>query len=236
MNMMKKSLVCGIIILFLGASFVPSVGSDSLRKECSLKPWHPGSDGIEISGTMGENGWYISNVQITLEFPSYQIFWKIDDQCDWIQYLGMPIIFPEEGPHTIYCFYIDDEGNFSETFSASFKIDKTPPTVTLETHRIGLFKIGVTVYAYDNMSGVGVIEFYLDDMYIGTITTPPYEFVIYTRLGKHTVDVIVYDCAGNSEESSISVNSVKSQKSYLIQNNIQLLNNLLYKFIHDIEN
>ncbi len=234
--MFRKEIVCGIVILFLGASIVPSVGSESLKKECSLWPWHPGSDGIEISGTMGENGWYISNVQVTLEFPSYQIFWKIDDG-GWIMYIGMPLIYPEEGLHTIYCYYIDDEGNPSETYSASFKIDKTPPMVTLETHRIGLFKILVSIDAYDNTSGVsGVIDIYLDYRLVGTITTPPYEFVIYTRLGKHTVDVIVYDCAGNSEESSISINSIKSQKSYPIQNNIQLLNNLLYKFIHYIEN
>ena len=222
-SMMWKGLVCGIIVLFLGMSIVPSVGSNSTKLEQSVI--NNNLSGIEIYGTMGNNFWYISSVTIILDFGFHLTYFKIDNG-EWEIYY-YPIIVTSDGPHTIYCYYIDPWGNPSEIYSASFKIDKTHPWAELEIHRLGPFKIGVTIYAYDNLSGFnGIAEIYLDDELLGTIDEPPYDVIIKTGLGEHTVSVIVYDCAGNSGESSTNVQYIQSKnqsiKSLII--NHQILN------------
>jgi hypothetical protein len=224
---MRKELVCGIIVLVLGMSIVPLAGSNSIEKGQSMMA-KGCSDDIIITGTMGEHFWYISPVIITFE-GEVPYFVKID-QGDWFEYTG-PIVVDTDGVHIVWWYYIDPWGNPSPISDALFKIDMTPPTVTIIIHRIGLFKIGVTVYPSDNTSGVGCIEFYLDDALVGNLTTEPYEFVIEIGSGKHTVAVIAYDMAGNSAESSISTPYAKSHRSDIVQNNIQLIHNLLYKLI-----
>jgi hypothetical protein len=72
----------------------------------------------------------------------------------------------------------------------------TPPTLTLIVHRIGLLRIGVTCNASDAVSGVVLLEYYLDDVFAGSITVGPYEIIIEVGLGVHTVKVVVYNGAG----------------------------------------
>lgn len=179
-----------------------------------------------ISGTMGQNGWYISPVTITFvggDGEGITLFVKIDSG-DWFVYTG-PFVVDADGVHTVWWYYIDQYGNESPISSVTFKMDTTPPTVTIIVKRIGLFEIGVSAYPSDNTSGVVLLEFYLDDALVGNITVPPYEFIFVTGLGEHTVKVIAYDSAGLNGSDSVSMPYVQSQSqsSPSIQQNSQNL-------------
>lgn len=133
----------------------------------------------------------------------FSYFLKID-QGEWFQYT-QPVIVTTEG-HTVLLYAVDNQGNQSPTYTEVFKIDMTPPTVTITQHRIGFFKILVRINASDTISGVVLIVFYCDDALIGFLTTPPYDFLMTIGLGKHTVEVIASDAAGN-QESSFEISS-----------------------------
>ena len=208
--MIRKELVCGIIALFLGMNIIPIVGSLSIEKEQSIIS-KSCFDGIIIHGTMGENGWYVSDVVVTLDFPSYRIYFKIDDGS-WQEYT-VPIIVTGDGLHTVYCYYVDDEGNVSQTYSISFKIDATPPIVSLTVTPMNLLRTKwlVSVTAEDATSGVAVVELYVDGALVGTVTSAPYEFIYY-GCGEFA-EAIAYDCAGNYGSSGIIPMPLVSQQS-----------------------
>ncbi|DAC72690.1 MAG TPA: hypothetical protein DSN98_03860 [Thermoplasmata archaeon] len=183
----RKTLVIGLIVLFLSTTLVPSIGSLPNEKKTMEKKVC--SDGFILNGTMGQNAWYISPVLITF-VGGNRSYIKIDTGV-WFEYTT-PFVVDAEGVHDVLGYYIDQWGNQSVIFSVTFKIDMTPPTVTLTKHRMGLFKYTFII----NVSGdVVLIEFYLDDVLMGNVTSPPWEFVMDVWYGD-TVKVIAYDAAG----------------------------------------
>ncbi len=196
----RQMLVVILISLFMIIN-IPLSTTREPRVEEQASETRTTSDLIHVSGTMGNNGWYISNIQITIHPPqgAGPVFYKFDNG-EWSEY-SYPIIVDTDGVHTFYVFYMID-GNQSEIFSVGFKIDQTPPflhaTFDKEGHRVI-----VTVDTFDNMSGVVVVEFYLDGSLLINVTAAPYVFEFSISLfGEHTVSVIVYDAAGNSAEAS----------------------------------
>jgi len=224
----EKSLAVGLIVLFLSMTLIPITGSLPIVKEHSIMT-KGCSDGIILNGTLGKNGWYISPVTITFDNENgswVRCFVKIDGG-DWFEYTE-PIVVDTEGNHEVWWYYIDQYGNQSPISSITFKIDMTPPTVTIVIHRIGLFRIVVSVNASDNI-GVALIEFYLDDALVGNVTVPPYEFEFVIGSGKHTVKVIAYDFAGLNGSSSVSTSYdlCHIQSRFLPQQIIKIFQNLL---------
>ena len=196
----EKSLAIGLLVLFLNMTVVPTTGTLPDENEHSMMSkscFHP----IIIQGTIGANNWYISPVTISFELEA-TFFVKID-QGAWFEYT-IPIVIDTDGCHTVWWYYVDPLGTPDPIQNVTFKMDTTPPTITIILHRIGLFKIGVSANAYDNTSGVVLLEFYVDDMLSANITTPPFEFVLGVGYGRHTVKVIVYDAAGLNGSASAS--------------------------------
>ncbi|HIG99759.1 MAG TPA: hypothetical protein HA258_04170 [Thermoplasmata archaeon] len=194
-----QMLIITSISLFLIINIMPITNGLPVAEKKTVETRNS-SDLIHVSGTMGQNGWYISNVQITIHPPqgAGPVFYSFDNMT-WSEYVT-PIIVNSDGFMTVYCFYMED-GNQSEIYRASFKIDKTPPFVTITFHRDGC-RVLVSVDAIDNMSGVVSVEFYSDGALIGTLTVEPYDFEFYVGLfGEHTMSVIVYDAAGNSVDA-----------------------------------
>jgi hypothetical protein len=192
--LLRKGLVCGIIVLFLGMSSIPMAGSVPLDKEQSIIP-KSCFDGIIINGTMGQNGWYVSPVWVILDFPGNFIYFKIDDGT-WQKYT-IPFVVTTDRPHTVSCYYIDNEGHHSDTYYASFKIDQTPP----DWEGVVFDKIGHNYYKIyaevsDATSGVNRVEFYLNDHLIYTDYKAPYEW--FYKGPSFNPSSIVYDNAGNS--------------------------------------
>jgi hypothetical protein len=176
----------------------------------------------EISGTPGQNNWYISTVMVTLtatdpEGKSFKGFggkwplgvnhtyYKVDDDPDWTIYEN-PISVSTDGEHMVY-FYSDDKAippNVEEVKSVSFKIDKTAPNIidyTATAQNALKTKWLLECNAEDLTSGIVLVEFYADDALVGTATAEPYEFLVNSKIS--TTICIVYDQAGNSKMSDL---------------------------------
>jgi len=174
-----------------------------------------GSEGI-----MGDNGWYTSNVVVTLtaEDDSSGVdytMYKLDDD-DWIkkEYQGpFTFLVTEDGEHTIEYYSVDNAGNEEDDKGPfDFKIDKTLPTIDLTWDEENLKLIADV---YDETSGVAKVEFYVNGDPVGTVTTAPYEWEVTNPKRGDKAQAIVYDNAGNdavSKEVTVQSNS-QSQSS-----------------------
>jgi len=149
-----------------------------------------------VYGTMGENEWYISPVDIML-FASDELsgvaesWYKLDG--DWTEYTGSFTV-TDDGEYTLGYYSVDNAGNEEAVNEISFKIDQTAPTINLTVENIGLIKWLLTATVSDETSGVAKVEFYLDGELLGEVTDAPYEWECSER---GTAHAIVYDNAGN---------------------------------------
>ena len=95
----------------------------------------PPETSIGLSGAMGNNGWFVSNVTVALSatdeaggsgvaFTEY----SIDGGTNWSNYAG-PFVISSEGMTTVHFRSQDNAGNVETAKSAGLKIDKTPPTI-----------------------------------------------------------------------------------------------------------
>jgi hypothetical protein len=200
----KKGLVCGIIVLLLGMSIMPIAGSLSIEKEHSVLT-KGCSDDIVITGTMGENGWYISDVTVIFVGGNYTHF-RIDGG-NWIVYTA-PFVISTDGIHLIEATY-----DFEHIYNITIKIDQTAPIFNdVIAKRVGFFKWRVATNITDNTSGINIVEFYIDSCLIGADTELPYEitwsynfmtwlrlFILINLMGQwwRGLDILAIDNAGN---------------------------------------
>jgi len=206
---LKKSLICGIIVLFLGMSIMPIAGSLSVEKHSSMigsikelnTVTKTGSRGFNITliGTMGENGWYVSDVLITFTADNGSvpkvILYKLDNGS-WMTYEG-PFKVTTDGHHSVEALIQDQYGNEWHLGPVFFKIDKTSPMVVLNKETFKN-KIIFTACPADNMSGIDRVEFYFNGLLQTNITAPgPYVWTLQPIPHYGHGDVIVYDYAGN---------------------------------------
>ena len=193
-------------------------------------------DGIVLNGTRGDENWFVSPVTIsfTNENGSWAHCFIRIDQNDWFEYT-LPVVVDTEGVHSVQWYYIDPEGNQSSTFSLSFGIDMTAPTITLIIQRIDFFRYCVIMQCEDNVSGFVLLEIYLDDALVASITAAPYEFVIDRRFVRNDVlEVVVYDAAGNSGNASHTFPYEQDQKRYSQYQQVfgvsqNLFNSMMYR-------
>lgn len=88
---------------------------------------------ISFSGTEGQNGWYMSDIVVTLSADDGEngsgvgkIEYSINDDTVWHEYFD-PITFSQEGKNVIRYRSIDKARNQEEQKSANVNIDKTAP-------------------------------------------------------------------------------------------------------------
>jgi hypothetical protein len=244
--LLKKGFAVGIIVL-LGICNSPilsslsiekhSITKDSTEKPHSLMVVDSRFIHITLNGTMGLNGWYISNVIIVIDWMDGvggHIFYSFDDNT-WTEYIA-PVIISTDGIYFLYAYYEYPDGTNSSTYGPfAFKIDKTPPTFNWTiTHNFWKTVWRITVNASDATSGVGKVEFYIDDILVGNVTAYPYTFII-TIIGKgHVPQVIIYDNAGNLNSSKITP-CIQQQNTPSIQQKIMLFRNLIYNLIMQLQ-
>jgi len=203
----REKLIIGLIALSLSMTLIPITGSHLIEKEHSIltknwpseltTSWPPH---ILIRGTMGENGWYVSDVVVALlDFPLSHIYIKIDDGT-WIEYT-MPVLVTGDGYHTTCFYYIDPWGQ-SHMYNATFKIDTTLPEIILTMATVGLGQIQFITNVSDAMSGVWRVEFYIDDEPLYTDFDAPFESEVF-RAGNHNVVAFVFDFAGHSDAADL---------------------------------
>ncbi len=197
-----QMLVITLILVCMSLNIIPATQSFPIKEEQS----HEIGCWCELegfNGMMGENGWYIGPIQFWINNSMNHSYFKIDNGA-WVEYLT-PITLIGDGYHTLWWYCLDEWGNQSPIFNVSYKMDMTPPDVHVSVHRDGC-RIGVSVDAVDNTSGVVLVEFYSDYTLIGNCTIEPYEMSwIVSPFDNHTVEVIVYDAAGLDANASQTV-------------------------------
>jgi hypothetical protein len=182
---------------------------------------------------LGGNGWIVSNISIPIFYESNRIadvFYQIND-VGWKVYNEPPVI-SDDGVYVFSWYAVDSEGNISTPESTTFKIDKTPPNITLVKERLDESHIKFIANVTDELSGVSQVKFYLYNILKFNDIDFPFEWIWnISDNKKHAVKATVYDMAGNSASRSIS-----TPKSHCIQQSIisqkinQLFKNILLRY------
>jgi peptide/nickel transport system substrate-binding protein len=179
--------------------------SDSLLVTVVMPP--PPETAVTLSGVMGMNGWYRSSVDVTLNATAWagveSTVYSLNSG-DWQTYTGQFAI-DTEGNNTLEYYSVDSYGSNETTRMEYVAIDTLAPESSIVLTGIagsdGWFRsvVNVTLDAEDSTSGVGLIEYALDD---AQWTTYDAEFIIDGD-GSHALSVRSEDVAGNIEEAQI---------------------------------
>ena len=179
----------------------------------------PPSTTPSLSGTSGDNGWYRSNVQVTLsasdnsggsgvKLTQYKV-----DSGDWQTYSG-PFTVSGDGVHAVWCRSQDNAGNWEVEHSITAKIDGTAPAGSLSLDGGATSTPGVLVRvdapASDTTSGLWRMR--LRDAGGAWEDWQPYRSVIHWKLPSvtgqtHGVEVQFKDYAGN--ESAVYQDTIR---------------------------
>jgi alpha-amylase/alpha-mannosidase (GH57 family) len=107
----------------------------------------------------------------------------------------------DDGEHTLEYYSVDNAENIEEINGPfDFKIDQTPPQISLSVEKQSFNKWLFIAEVEDATSGIALVEFYVDDELVGEITEPPY-YYLWTGISFDEGYAIAYDNAGNSAES-----------------------------------
>jgi hypothetical protein len=153
----------------------------------------------------GENGWYVSNLTIIIcaedpdMAPGIPGSGICGDDC-------ITIIIDEDGDDShVEWWFCDCVGNCETHWTYTVDMDQTPPIIDLtyeviSGNPIQGWLLEFTATCYDDTSGIGRIEFYLNDVLQDTsYGGPTYSWRYQTHGGVNvTIKVVVYDRAGNN--------------------------------------
>lgn len=159
-----------------------------------------------LSGTLGQNDWYTSDVTVTLTGSDTgsglnRVEYSFDGTI-WSIY-ATPFTISDEGTTALYHRAYDNAGNVFVLPAQDIKIDKTPPVVTINIPVGGdEYVLGETVLAdwtaTDALSGI--------DSAIGTV--PSGSPINTAWVGPKIFTVTATDYAGNSETVTVSYNVI----------------------------
>lgn len=107
----------------------------TVNRALPLPDTTPPTTAITLSGTLGNNSWYISDIQVILAATDNEngsgvrrIEYSFDD-TNWSIYV-IPFNISNEGTTTVYYRSTDNAGNIESIKNQTIKIDKTPPIIT----------------------------------------------------------------------------------------------------------
>jgi len=175
-----------------------------------------------IDGLLGDQGWYVSNVTVTLnasdDFSGVLfIYYKIENES--FQNYSSPFTLTREGRQAITYFSVDKTGNNETIRTIDIKIDKTVP----ETGRVvtplnpqgnnGWYTSSVTVLLTprDNTSGVNMTWYRLDNN-DWQIYEEPLDLHVD---GNHTLEYYSHDYAGNIETTQSVTIKIDTQHPHI---------------------
>lgn len=200
--------------------------------------WEIGCDGTPPTSTHeinppypdGENGWYISDIEVTICAidPSIgcgysgsgvkEIRVRLNGgPWEIYEYNCVTLVIYEDDDGILVEYYsVDNVGNEETIQSLTIKRDSTPPDTNAYwkiIRRNQKYYIKFTCEATDELSGMNKVEMYIDDELYETIEGPgpTYVFeIVWTDEYKNaTFKFIAYDMAGNSY--SVELKDVKSK-------------------------
>ena len=204
---MKKYLAVVVIFLFISVSVISSTGmvfNDDTTPPVTTHALDPPEPN-------GDNGWYISNVIVTLNATDDMsgvnaTYFRINNGT-WETYTESFVI-QTDGYYTIEYYSVDNTGNEEEVKSASLLIDQTVPKMQYLSWEFDDLDIVITEVSKDAMSGMDRVEFYYDDVLQETVVGPGPN---YSRVAAHPdlflIEAVGYDKAGNNFSHSILFHS-----------------------------
>jgi parallel beta-helix repeat protein len=190
-------------------------GSAGAKDYLPLSSPHEASNPITtatINGTSGANGWFISNVTVTLSAIDTlsgvnETFYRNDTSGDWLPY-SSPFVLSDEGNCTIQFYSRDNSGNNEAANSIIVKIDTIAPALMIDEKNNSIFKspsISMHWNASDATSGIAFINVSLDSNDAFTALNITSTQMSWNNLtgGDHYVLFLVTDDAGNTAEIRI---------------------------------
>jgi len=182
----KKALVLGIIALFIIMSIAPSSGN-MMSSDDTTPPVTTHT--LDPPNPDGFNGWYVSNVNVTLNATDdmsgvKEIIYEVDSDQGIIKGDSGTFNITEEydGNDVLVEYWaIDNADNEESRNNFTIDMDQTKPILDLIYELIGGnqwdgWDLLFTAYASDVTSGMDRVEFYKDDELQETITGPGPEY------------------------------------------------------------
>lgn len=167
---------------------------------------------LEVVGSLGDQGWYVSEVNIStvVTLPSGCVLNSTYCRIgagDWQSNVTI-IDLSADGPTTVYYYSDDMAGNAEQVKSLALKIDRTTPTMSLSMADGTILDTQTAVVAWtsiDSMSGVNHFEVRLDGLLVSSPnTTQAWIQLSNLALGSHNLTVSALDNAGNLAEVNVS--------------------------------
>ncbi len=157
---------------------------------------------ISFHGSLGDNGWYVSAVHVTLNASDAEsgvndTYYKINDG-PWVLYANSFQV-SNSGNYSIAFYSTDNAGNVEPQQTQPLKIDTAMPTINNFIHR-SLNEMAFAEYAQDDISGMNRVEFYIGP-YLQEVDTTPLYCWVFRGLPRNlycNVTGIAYDNAGNA--------------------------------------
>jgi phosphatidylinositol-3-phosphatase len=158
---------------------------------------------LKVEGTLGRNGWYVSDVTVTLTawaphgFAAWTNF--AVDSGPWINY-SAPFIL-HDGQHIVeYYAFIGSGSPAEEHRSATISVDTTPPSLTVSgpSAMVVTSSISIGWGGSDEGSGIERYEVQIDGGSFQTIGLAT-SVILTLEDGVHSIVVRVTDVAGNSK-------------------------------------
>jgi PKD repeat protein len=156
---------------------------------------------LQVQGTLGRNGWYVSNVTIALtaSAPRGLPAWTnvAVDGGGWVNY-SAPLTL-HDGRHSLEYYAFLGKGGLAEPHRfANISVDTTPPELSIQGSGEIVTQSSVTIAwtGSDGGSGILAYEVQLDGgsfQAIGTSTS----LTLNLEDGAHTITVRATDVAGN---------------------------------------
>lgn len=126
-----------------------------------------------FSGTMGENGWYVSPVGFVFAGNETNHTHYAFNEEPWKEYTE-PLMMSKDGIHVLHWLWSDEQGT-SLVYWVDFKIDCTGPTVVFTVQRLGVKLWKFSANVNDKTSGINRVEIIADHQILRSFTGPPYE-------------------------------------------------------------
>lgn len=158
---------------------------------------------VAVNGTLGENGWFVSGVNVTLT-PSDATSGLAGtiyrgNGGNWTNYTA-PFAIDVDGVTLLELYSTDVAGNVEPLQEVEVKIDREPPGLTFLSPEAASWQsqsnLAVLWKGSDQASGVDRYEVAVDGGLLQTLTEGRLELVGLTE-GPHSVQVVVYDRAGH---------------------------------------
>jgi hypothetical protein len=194
-------------VLISRAAGTPPLSDDS----------NPPVTGAQLNGTPGNDGWYRSDVLVTLNAADNDGGAGVEktmysfDNMKWNEYTA-PITIGTEGITSLYFYSADKAGITESVNKIDIKIDKTLPVITIDTPQEGaVLPAGTTLQfeASDTLSGIPVNPVGLLSDGVSTVgMSSVYQLDSSTAIeissgyvpgaGEYALDVEASDAAGNT--------------------------------------